>query len=190
MAIAQHLKETMKADVFNGMSEVLFQKAPVDISKENITIAPDFEFPVEVDSQSITEDAPTINHYKIVGMDGDWCSSSTLGDTNISFVVPTHNTEVLKLAYGEDSTGAVNGVTFDGGTYAGSYLNLKNVKVTGSLIFMNDEKNQMIIANNVALWATPKYDNPGTAPFALQFTGTLESGTEAAPSYIFLKKTV
>ena len=39
---------------------------------------------------------------------------------------------------------------------------------------------------NISLWAKPLYENPGTEPFAIQFTGTMEGAV--SQSIAWLKK--
>ena len=69
--------------VFNDPKALLFQKAVVDLASSSITLAPEYDLPVAVDTLQITQDDPTVNHYKIIGLAGDWTSSATIGDTTI-----------------------------------------------------------------------------------------------------------
>ena len=116
--MAMKTKQELK-DVFNGLSSLLFQKTAVDLdSGSTIALVPDYDLPVTVDTLQLTQDAPTINHYKVIGLDGDWTSSATLGDATFQFVVPTKHTDVLKLAYGDDAVKESVQATLDGFNYS------------------------------------------------------------------------
>jgi hypothetical protein len=171
----------------------LFQQTPIDLapSSGTIAIAPDYDLPVTVDTLSFTQDDPTINHYRVIGLEGDWTSSSTSGDVSLSFTVPTKQTDVLKLAYGASSvvakTGAtVTGVTGLSGTFDGDVITFSTHKVTGSIVLVDSEQKNLLIMSNVALWAKPLYENASTDPFAIQFTGTIEA--TGKPDVAFLKQ--
>ena len=179
-------KQELK-DVFNGLSSLLYQSAVVDLSSGTPTITPEYDLPVTVDTLQITQDDPTINHYKVIGLDGDWTSSATLGDMSIQFTVPTKAVEVLKLAYGEDAVKSITKLSISTANgYEGSSVMLKKKKITGTFVLVDEEKENLMVMTNVALWAKPLYDNPGTEPFAIQFTGTMEGA--GAQSMAWLKK--
>ena len=178
--------------VFNDPGALLFQKATVDLSSSSaVALAPEYDLPVTVDTLQITQEDPTVNHYKIIGLAGDWTSSSTVGDTTIQFTVPTNHTDVLKLAYGEDAvkaiTATVTGTTTIDGSWKGNSLNLKKHKVTGTFVLVDAEEKNLFVVTNTALYAKVLYDNPGTTPFAVQFSGTLEGA--GTPSMAWLTKT-
>ena len=179
--------------VFNDPEALLFQKATVDLSSLTaVALAPDYDLPVTVDTLQITQDDPTVNHHKVIGLAGDWTSSATIGETSIQFSVPTNNTDVLKLAYGEDAvkaiTATVTGTTTIDGSWTGNSLDLKKHKVTGTFVLVDAAEENLFIVTNTALYAKVLYDNPGTSPFAVQFTGTIEGA--GTPCMAWLTKTV
>ncbi len=180
--MATKTKQELK-DVFNGLSSLLYQSDIVDLSQATLSITPEYDLPVTVDTLQISQDDPTINHYKVIGLDGDWTSSATLGDMNIQFTVPTKAKEVLTLAYGAEAVKEITKLTINTGNteidngelgYKGFSVMLKKKKVTGTFVLVDEEKTNLMVMTNVALWAKPLYDNPGTEPFAIQFTGTME----------------
>lgn len=184
--MATKTKQQLK-DVFNGLSSVLFQSKEVNLGEGGkIGLSPEYDLPVTVDTLQISQDDPTVNHYKVIGLDGDWTSSATLGDMTIQFTVPTKATDVLKMAYGGDAVKDSVQASLDSQDYTGVALTIKKKKVTGTFILVNEEKDQIMIMSGVALWAKPLYENPGTEPFALQFTGTME--TSGNPNFAWLKK--
>lgn len=186
-------KQELK-DVFNGLSSLLYQSAVVDLSQATLSITPEYDLPVAVDTLQISQEDPTVNHYKVIGLDGDWTSSATLGNMNIKFTVPTKAKEVLQLAYGEDAVKEITRLTINTGDadidnaqgYHGVSLSLKKKKVTGTFVLVDEAKENLMIITNVALWAKPLYENPGTEPFAIQFTGTMEGA--GSQSIAWLKK--
>lgn len=186
-------KQELK-DVFNGLSSLLYQSAVVDLSQSILSITPEYDLPVAVDTLQISQEDPTVNHYKVIGLDGDWTSSATLGNMNIQFTVPTKAREVLQLAYGEDAVKEITKLTINTGDadidnaqgYHGVSLSLKKKKVTGTFVLVDEAKENLMIITNVALWAKPLYENPGTEPFAIQFTGTMEGA--GSQSIAWLKK--
>lgn len=186
-------KQELK-DVFNGLSSLLYQSAVADLSQASITITPEYDLPVTVDTLQFSQDDPTINHYKVIGLDGDWTSSATLGDMNIQFTVPTKAKDVLELAYGADAVKSITAATINTGDteidnangYEGVSIKLEKKKITGTFVLVDEEKENLMVLTNVALWAKPLYENPGTEPFAIQFTGTMEGA--GSQSLAWLKK--
>ena len=187
-------KQDLK-DVFNGLSSLLYQSAIVDLSQATLSITPEYDLPVTVDTLQISQEDPTINHYKVIGLDGDWTSSATLGNMSIQFTVPTKAKEVLQLAYGEDAVKDITKLTITGTGdtdlddekgFSGTSIMLKKKKVTGTFVLVDEEQANLMVLTNVALWAKPLYENPGTEPFAIQFTGTMEGA--GSHSMAWLKK--
>lgn len=56
-------KQELK-DVFMGLATLYVVKGGIS---SFTSITPDFDMPVTVDSLSMTQDAPTLNHYKVHG---------------------------------------------------------------------------------------------------------------------------
>ena len=186
-------KQELK-DVFNGLSSLLYQSTVVDLSQATLSITPEFDIPVTVDTLQISQEDPTVNHYKVIGLDTDWTSSATLGNMTIQFTVPTKKKEILTLAYGADAVKEITKLTIDTGDadidheagYAGFSIQLKKKKITGTFVLVDEEKENLMIMTNISLWAKPLYENPGTEPFAIQFTGTMEGA--GSQSMAWLKK--
>lgn len=192
--MATKTKQELK-DAFNGLSSVLYTDEVVDLSSGTPTITPKYDLPVTVDTLQLSQDDPTVNHYKVIGLDGDWTSSATLGDMTVQFTVPTKAKEVLQLAYGESAVKDITKLTLTTGDaevdnsangYEGVSLMIGKKKVTGTFVLVDEEKKNLMVITNIALWAKPLYENPGTEPFAIQFTGTIEGA--GIQSLAWLKK--
>lgn len=192
--MATKTKQELK-DAFNGLSSVLYTDEVVDLSSGTPTITPKYDLPVTVDTLQLSQDDPTVNHYKVIGLDGDWTSSATLGDMTVQFTVPTKAKEVLQLAYGESAVKDITKLTLTTGDaevdnsangYEGVSLMIGKKKVTGTFVLVDEEKKNLMVITNIALWAKPLYENPGTEPFAIQFTGTIDGA--GSQSLAWLKK--
>ena len=192
--MATKTKQELK-DVFNGLSSVLYTDEVVDLTSGTPTITTKYNLPVTVDTLQLSQDDPTVNHYKVIGLDGDWTSSATLGDMTVQFTVPTKAKEVLQLAYGESAVKDITKLTIttddaevdnSANGYEGVSLMIGKKKVTGTFVLVDEEKKNLMVITNIALWAKPLYENPGTEPFAIQFTGTIEGA--GSQSLAWLKK--
>lgn len=185
-------------DVFNGANSLLYQSSIIDLSANQVALSPEYDLPVAVDTLQLSQDDPTINHYKVIGLDGDWTSSASLGDMTVQMTIPTKHSDILKLIYGEDAVKAITGATINSGdadldgtsgspnTYAGSALMLKKKKLTGTFVIVDEERTNLFVITNIAMWAKPLYDNTSTQPFAFQLTGTIEGA--GGYSLAWLKK--
>ena len=171
-------------DVFNGPSSLLYQSTA--LTGNTLTLDPEYDVPVKVDSIEFEQGEPDIEHYKVIGLAGDWVSSSEAGDISISFRVPTKQTNILKLAYGNDAV-ASKSVTYGTDTFTGNGVVLTNKKITGTWAIVNDAQDQLLILNNTALYASMVMDSDAKGVVAIDFHGTIESdGTN--PDILFLRK--
>ena len=171
-------------DVFNGPSSLMYQSTA--LSGENLALDPEYDVPVKVDTIEFEQGEPDIEHYKVIGLAGDWVSSSEAGDITVSFRVPTKHSDILKLAFGNDAV-AAKSVTYGSNTFAGDGVVLKNKKIHGTWAILNDAGDQLLILNNTALYASMVMDTDAKGVVAIDFNGTIESdGTN--PDVLFLRK--
>lgn len=175
-------------DVFSGVASLLYQSTKLDLSNlSGISITPEYDVPVKVETINLEQGDPSLEHYKVIGLPGDWVTSSEPGDIELGFRVPTKHTDILKMAYGADSVKEVKGASMDGKTYDGTGLVLQQTKVNGTWVFVSEDKNNILVLTNTALWAKPVLDQDAKGVFALDFNGTIETdGTN--PDILFLKK--
>lgn len=170
-------------DIFNGPKTLLYSKAITDLSKPSVDITPEIELPVEVDSLKATMEDPTINHYKVIGLAGDWATTAELGDFNVEFVVPSKAKDLLKIMFGEDAITELTKVTLKGTGdetldattgFAGVAVEPKKFKIKGTIVIVDDEKENLMIVTNIALYATLLWDDTGSKPVAFKFAGSIE----------------
>lgn len=170
-------------DIFNGPKTLLYSKAITDLSKASVDITPEIELPVEVDSLKATMEDPTINHYKVIGLAGDWATTAELGDFNVEFVVPSKAKDLLKIMFGEDAITELTKVTLKGTGdetldattgFAGVAVAQKKLKIKGTIVIVDDEKENLMIVTNISLYATLQWDDTGSKPVAFKFSGSIE----------------
>lgn len=169
-------------DIFVGPKTLLYAKAITDLSKATIDITADLELPVEVDSLKATMENPTINHYKVIGLVGDWATTSELGDFNVEFVVPSKAKDLLAAMFGNDAVSELTKVTLKTGDteldattgFTGVALELKKFKIQGTIAIVDDTKTNVMVITNIALYATLQWDETGTKPVAFKFSGSIE----------------
>ena len=146
-------------DRFVGPKTILYSKAITDLSKSTIDITADLELPVEVDSLKATMEDPTVNHYKVIGLAGDWATTSELGDFNVEFVVPSKAKDLLIAMFGEDAVADLTKVTLKTGYtdldtttgFTGVAIELKKFKIQGTIAIVDETKTNVMVITNIAL---------------------------------------
>ena len=180
-------------DIFVGPKTLLYAKAIADLSKTTLEITPDLELPVEVDSLKATMSDPTVNHYKVMGLAGDWATTSELGDFSVEFVVPSKAKDLLASMFGSDAVGDLTKLTLKttGDTdldatsgFTGTALELKKFKIQGTIIILDETKTNLMVITNIALYATMQWDETGTKPVAFKFSGSIEGAGKKSIAWL------
>ena len=179
-------------DIFVGPKTLLYAKAIADLSKTTLDITPDLELPVEVDSLKATMQDPTINHYKVIGLAGDWATTSELGDFNVEFVVPSKAKDLLAAMFGNDAVSDITKVTLKTGDtdldattgFTGVALEPKKFKIQGTIAIVDDTKTNVMVITNIALYATLQWDDTGTKPVAFKFSGSIEGAGKKSIAWL------
>ena len=180
-------------DIFVGPKTLLYTSVIADLSKATVDITPEVELPVTVDSLKATMDDPTINHYKVMGLAGDWATTSELGDFNVEFVVPSKAKDLLKVMFGEDAVTDLTKVTLKGTGdttldnttgFAGVAVEPKKFKIKGTIVIVDEEKKNLMVITNIALYATLQWDNSGTEPVAFKFSGSIEGAGKRSIAWL------
>ena len=180
-------------DVFCGPKSLIYSKSITDLSVPTVEITPDVELPVEVDSLKASMEDPSINHYKVIGLAGDWATTAELGDFNIEFVVPSKAKNLLKIMFGDDAVGDLTKLTLKetGDTtldaeagFTGVALEPKKFKVKGTIVIVDDEKENLMVITNIALYATMQWDDTGTKPVAFKFAGSIEGAGKKSIAWL------
>lgn len=180
-------------DIFVGPKTLLYTSVIADLSKATLEITPEVELPVTVDTLKATMDDPTINHYKVIGLAGDWATTSELGDFNVEFVVPSKAKELLKVMFGEDAITELTKVTLKGtgdttldntNGFNGVAVEPKKFKIKGTIVIVDEEKKNLMVITNIALYATLQWDNSGTEPVAFKFSGSIEGAGKRSIAWL------
>lgn len=179
-------------DIFVGPKTLLYAKAITDLSKTTLDITPDLELPVEVDSLKATMEDPTVNHYKVIGLAGDWATTSELGDFSVEFVVPSKAKDLLASMFGSDAVSDLTKLTLKTGDtdldattgFTGTALELKKFKIQGTIIIVDEIKANLMVITNIALYATLQWDETGTKPVAFKFSGSIESAGKKSIAWL------
>lgn len=180
-------------DIFVGPKTLLYAKTIADLSKTMLDITPDLELPVEVDSLKATMSDPTVNHYKVMGLAGDWATTSELGDFSVEFVVPSKAKDLLASMFGSDAVGDLTKLTLKttGDTdldatsgFTGTALELKKFKIQGTIIIVDETKANLMVITNIALYATMQWDETGTKPVAFKFSGSIEGAGKKSIAWL------
>ena len=180
-------------DVFCGPKSLIYSKSITDLSVPTVEITPDVELPVEVDSLKASMEDPSINHYKVIGLAGDWATTAELGNFNIEFVVPSKAKNLLKIIFGDDAVGDLTKLTLkqtgdatldaEAG-FTGVALEPKKFKVKGTVVIVDDEKENLMVITNIALYATMQWDDTGTKPVAFKFAGSIEGAGKKSIAWL------
>ena len=180
-------------DIFVGPKTLLYTSVIADLSKATLEITPEVELPVTVDTLKATMDDPTINHYKVIGLAGDWATTSELGDFNVEFVVPSKAKDLLKVMFGEDAVTELTKVTLKGtgdtsldatSGFTGVAVEPKKFKIKGTIVIVDEEKKNLMVITNIALYATLQWDNSGTEPVAFKFSGSIEGAGKRSIAWL------
>ena len=179
-------------DIFVGPKTLLYAKTIADLSKTTLDITPDLELPVEVDSLKATMSDPTVNHYKVMGLAGDWATTSELGDFSVEFVVPSKAKDLLASMFGSDAVGDLTKLTLKTGDtdldattgFTGTALELKKFKIQGTIIIVDETKTNLMVITNIALYATMQWDETGTKPVAFKFSGSIEGAGKKSIAWL------
>ena len=179
-------------DIFVGPKTLLYAKAIAELSKATLDITADLELPVEVDSLKATMEDPTINHDKVIGLAGDWATTSELGDFNVEFVVPSKAKDLLAAMFGSDAVSDLTKVTLKTGDteldattgFTGVALEPKKFKIQGTIAIVDDTKANVMVITNIALYATLQWDDTGTKPVAFKFSGSIEGAGKKSIAWL------
>ena len=180
-------------DIFVGPKTLLYTSVIADLSKTTLEITPEVELPVTVDTLKATMDDPTINHYKVIGLAGDWATTSELGDFNVEFVVPSKAKDLLKVMFGDDAVTDLTKVTLKGTGdtaldnttgFTGVAVEPKKFKIKGTIVIVDEEKKNLMVITNIALYATLQWDNSGTEPVAFKFSGSIEGAGKRSIAWL------
>lgn len=179
-------KQSMQDYVFSGISAVYAVKDGITTSGGAATIDESgvVELPVSEDSGfNFNGGEPTVNHFRVHGLQADWVSSFTPGDGELTLQIPTHDTDVLDLVYGNTGTETTITLPTDitvGGknTVKGKLRSFEQKAVYLGLLVLDDTATHLLFIKKAKFIATPAFDG-GDTPYAITLTGALAATSDA-----------
>ena len=177
-------KIQMQDDVFEGISAVFpvpdgitFTGNSADLSAVDL-----LEFPVSDDSGfNFDTGQPSIEHFKVKGLNTDWVNTFTPGDGEIMLEIPCHNTSILTLV-GMEGTD-VSLTLPEGMSKAGTAATGKAYPVTQKAVYLglgilNDTEDKLLFIKKSKFMAQIIFDG-SNKPLCVVLTGSIASGGDA-----------
>ena len=175
-------KITMQDDVFSGISAVFALAGGLpdglDVSSSNLT-----EFPVSDDSGfNFDTGAPSVEHFKVKGLQTDWVNTFTPGDGEITLEIPCHDTEVMTLCGFTGTTASVtlpSGLSTVGTAATGKSYPVTQKAVYLGLLILNDSEDKLLFIKKVKCMAQLIFDG-SNKPLCVTLTGSIAAGADSA----------
>lgn len=185
-------KIEMQGDVFSGISSVFVVKNGITTSNGtgDIATANLQEFPVSDESGfNFDTGAPSVNRFKIKGLNSDWTCTFTPGDGQITLEIPCHETDILKTVFGQEGQAVAlkmaKGEAFAGITPAenkrvelnGTGFGAARKAVVLGLLVLNDTADKILFIKKAKFMAQIMFDG-SNKPLCVTLTGTLTAGAD------------
>ena len=170
-------KIDLQSHVFSGISSVfaVANGLPdgLDVSSKNL-----LEFPVSEDSGfNFDTGSPSVEHFKVKGLNADWVNTFTPGDGEIKLEIPCNDTGILELV-GMTKTAASltlpQGVSTIGTAGAGYTYAVPQKAVYLGLLILNDTEDQLLFIKKAKLMAQIIFDG-SNKPLCVVLTGAISA---------------
>ncbi len=174
--------------VFNKMDEVYYLSKELNVAALAEAITADLELPVLSDGVTFNSGEPETTEIKLTTGE-NWVVRTEKGDSDISLQVASLKGAVNDLFM--DKVKAVEAsANFDAtASYAGAAYSLAPKKVGGSLVFMSDNKDVVVILPSVEMYGSLVVAD-GDNPAYFNVTVTPLSNTDGSDIIILEKQTV
>ena len=189
-------KASLQPNVFEGISAIFAVDGGFTFSgsAENgftLTLAEDqtlLEFPCSEDSGfNFDTGAPSIEHFKVHGLNADWVSTFTPGDTELSIEIPCHDTQIMQLCFG--SEGADTQITLPVGALktsniataiaSGKSFGAAQKSVELGLLILDDTEQRLFYIKKAKLTAQVTFDG-SNKPLCVVLSGSLSESGDGA----------
>ena len=184
---------SMQLNVFEGISAVFavnggftFTDAGVlNLLEANAKL---LEFPCSEDSGfSFDTGAPSIEHFKVHGLNADWVSTFTPGDTELNIEIPCHDTEIMQLVFGSDGTNitinlpkdAMKDTSIATATATGKGFGAAQKSVELGLLILDDTEKRLFYIKKAKLTAQVTFDG-SNKPLCVVLSGSLSDSGDGA----------
>lgn len=184
-------KIDMQGDVFSGISSVFAVKGGITTAAGGggtgtaATLADGdmLEFPVSQDSGfNFDTGAPSVNHFKIHGMNADWVNTFTPGDGEVKLEIPCNGTDIFKFCFGQDGTDTTltlpSSLTVGGkGKLKGkTYSSIQKAIYLGLLV-LDETETKVLYIKKTKFMAQAMFDG-SNKPFVVTLTGSIAAGAD------------
>lgn len=178
-------KIDLQGDVFEGISSVFAVKGGITTTSGTATISESdvLEFPVSDESGfNFDTGQPSIEHFKVQGLNTDWVNTFTPGDGQITLEIPCNETNIFEACFGE--TGVTTTLTIPSGIMGTNtsitgkaYAAAQKAVVFGMLI-LNDTADKALYIKKAKFMAQAIFDG-SNKPLCVVLTGTIASGADS-----------
>ena len=180
-------KIDLQGDVFNGISSVFAVKGGIETTSGKATLTAEkmLEFPVSDESGfNFDTGSPSINHFKIKGLNTDWTCTFTPGDGQITLEIPCHETNILETVYGQKGTDVEialpTEVQLDStktSIKGKAFASTQKAIILGLLV-LNDTEDKVLFIKKAKFMAQTMFDS-SQKPLCVTLTGTIAAGADA-----------
>ena len=180
-------KIDLQGDVFNGISSVFAVKGGIETTSGKATLTAEkmLEFPVSDESGfNFDTGSPSINHFKIKGLNTDWTCTFTPGDGQITLEIPCHETNILETVYGQAGTEVElklpEDIQLDSTKTAikGKAFSSAQKAIILGLLVLNDTEDKVLFIKKAKFMAQTMFDS-SQKPLCVILTGTIAAGVDA-----------
>lgn len=177
--MALRKKIEMQDDVFSGISAVFAVAGGLG---DSLSFANATEFPVSDDSGfNFNTGQPSVEHFKVKGMNTDWVNTFTPGDGEITLEIPCNNTGILTLCGFKGTAASVtlpSGVSSVGTAASGQSYPVTQKAVYLGLLILNDTEDKLLFIKKGKFMAQIIFDG-SNKPLCVVLTGTIAAGASA-----------
>ena len=173
-------KIEMQGDVFNGISSVFAVKGGVTSTLSDGNM---LEFPVSEDSGfNFDTGSPSVNHFKVHGMNTDWVSTFTPGDGEVKLEIPCNGTNIMEFCFGQAGTDTTitlpAGFTVDGkGKLKGKAYSSIQKAINLGILVLNDTETKVLYIKKAKFMAQVTFDG-SNKPLVVTLTGSISAGAD------------
>lgn len=174
----------MQGDVFNGISCVFAVKGGIETKSGAATLKDTdmIEFPVSDESGfNFDTGAPSVDHFKVKGLQADWVSKFKPGDGEVKLEIPCNNTEILAFCgFKETETTLTlpSGMTVgEKGKVKGKTYASTQRAVNLGILVLNDTEDKILFVKKVKFMAQILFDS-SNKPLCVSLTGSVAAGAD------------
>lgn len=171
--------------LFNKLKNVYYSASSFDTPEAFFT-AGGMELPILSDGVTFNTGQPSITKIKLT-TGATWTSMADAGDSDISFQVATVADDINAIFLNKRTASPVTtgATTIAGNTYKGDGYDLEPKKVSGSMLFVSEDRQCVVVMLNIEAYANLQVETAKPSYYTLQVTPLRD--TKGAALYILHK---